>query len=363
MPEEKHILIVNPFGIGDVLFSTPLIRNLRFYYPDAFIAVAVQKKTAPLLENNPNINRVITFSRGDYKDLSRRSRLQALKLLLETIRQVQGLKLDICFDLSLEHRYSLLLKLLNVKQRIGYNYKKRGRFLTDKISIDGYSQEHVVDYHLQLLKFLGLKPREGNLELFLSQSQKDWARDFLDHNGIEKSDLLIGIAPFGGETFASQALIKHWPVENYAKLCDLLIERLKAKIIILSGPQEKAGLNHLLSLMHNKAVHTTEASIMQLAAVTAGCRLVISNDTGPLRFANALNVPSLSLFGPVDEKVYGPYPVSCCNTVLKKDFACRPCYLNFRVSECPYQRRCLTSIKIEEVFLEAENLLNKKNHE
>ena len=112
----KNILIINPFGIGDVLFSTPLIRNLRFYYPDAFIAVAVQKKVVPVLENNPQIDKVIPFSRGDFKDLCRQSRLKAIGLLSKTLGNILHCKFNLCVDLSLEHRYSLFLKLMGISR-------------------------------------------------------------------------------------------------------------------------------------------------------------------------------------------------------------------------------------------------------
>ena len=357
MLEEKRILIINPFGIGDVLFSTPLIRNLRFYFPNAFIAVAVQKRVAPILENNPHIDKIIPFSRGDFKILSRQSKSKAIRLLLRVFRDIMYLRFNLYFDLSLEHRYSLLLKFLGIKPRIGYNYKKRGRFLTHRVDIEGYKNKHVVEYHLELLKFLQLEPRFYNLELFLTEDQRNWTDNFLKHNNIIDKDLLIGIAPFGGETFGKQAEIKHWPAENYAELADLLIDKMKAKIIIFAGFNEKIRLKQLLSIMRNKAIETTDKSLIQIASIIAKCRLVISNDTGPLRFANALNIPTISLFGPVDEQVYGPYPPSPHNVVLKKEFQCRPCYQYFRLPECKYQRRCLRAITVQEVLVQAKRLL------
>ena len=355
--EQKRILIVNPFGIGDVLFSTPLIRNLRFYYPEAFIAVAVQKRTAPILENNPHIDKIIPFSRGDFKELSRQSKAKALNLLFGVIAEVFRQRFDLCFDLSLEHRYSLLLKFFGVTPRIGYNYKNRGRFLTHKINIEGYRDKHVVEYHLELLKFLDLEPRFRNIELYLRQEQRDWAKDFLKQKGLNEGDLLIGILPFGGQSFGGQAEIRRWPLENHAKLADLLVDKLKVKIVILAGPGEKGNLNHLLTVMHNRAIDASETSIIQLASIIENCRLVISNDAGPLHIVNALNIPNISFFGPVDEEVYGPYPQNPNRIVLKRDFDCRPCYRYFRVPECRYERRCLTQITVGEVFQEAAKLL------
>jgi len=356
MPQK--ILIINPFGIGDVLFSTPLIKNLRFYYPDAFIAVAVQKKIAAVLENNSNINKIIPFSRGDFKELSRQSRFKAIGVLLRTLGEVRRHKFDLFIDLSLEHRYSLALKFLGVKQRVGYNYKNRGRFLTHRTNIEGYKDKHVVEYHLQLLELLGLKPRFFNSELFLKREEKDWAEAFLNKSGISKDDLIIGIIPGGGASWGRQSYLKHWPGEKFAQVADGLVERIGAKIIIFAGSLDKAIAESVIQKMHQPAINMiARINLRQFIALINQCSLVIANDSGPLHIAVALGIKSVSLFGPVNEQVYGPYPPSPDYVVIKKDLNCRPCYRKFRVPECNYQRRCLTAITVEEVFQEAERLL------
>ncbi|MFH1678528.1 MAG: glycosyltransferase family 9 protein [Candidatus Omnitrophota bacterium] len=358
MEVNKNILIINPFGIGDVLFSTPLIRNLRFYYPEAFIAVAVQKKVAPILENNPNINKVISFSRGDFKDLSRRSRLKATGLFMRTLGEIRHYKFDLCIDLSLEHRYSLVLKFLGVRKRIGFNFRNRGRFLSSRINIDGFEGKHVVEYHLELLKLLGKEPRYHKLELYLKQDEKDWAEKALKNNGVSKDNLIIGIIPGGGASWGRQSYLKHWPAKGFAQVADKLAEACRAKIIVFSGASDREIGADVIQKMNQPVIDmAARTDLRQLAALISRCNLIITNDGGPLHLAVALGIKSISLFGPVDERVYGPYSPGPDFIVLKKDFDCHPCYRKFRVPECGYQLRCLTAISVEEVFRQAEGLL------
>ncbi len=67
----KRILVVNPFGIGDVLFTTPIIWALKKKYPDSFIAYLCNSQAAPLLQHNPAINELLFYSRGDFKKIKK----------------------------------------------------------------------------------------------------------------------------------------------------------------------------------------------------------------------------------------------------------------------------------------------------
>ncbi|MFC1658192.1 glycosyltransferase family 9 protein [Candidatus Omnitrophota bacterium] len=354
----QNILIINPFGIGDVLFSTPLIRNLRFYYPHAFIAVAVQKKVMPILENNPHINKLFAFSRGDLKDLSRQSKLKAMSLFFKTLSEIRRQRFDLCIDLSLEHRYSLFLKLLGVKQRIGFNYRKRGRFLTQRIDIEGYEGRHVAEYHLQLLEFLGKKAKFYDTELFLREEEREWAAAFLKDKGIADGDSVIGIIPGGGASWGGKANYLQWPFENFAGVCEEL-SKLSGVRIVLFGARQDSGICENISriLTHKPIEAFGRTTLRQFIALIDKCHLVICNDTGPLHISAALGKKIIYLCGPVDERVYGAYPPAPERIVMKRDFSCRPCYQKFRVPECNYQLRCLTAITAQEVLAQAKACL------
>jgi len=68
-PALNKILIINNFGIGDVLFTTPLIRNIRANYPDAFIGYVCSLRASSVLENNPCLNKIYIYEKDDYRVL------------------------------------------------------------------------------------------------------------------------------------------------------------------------------------------------------------------------------------------------------------------------------------------------------
>jgi ADP-heptose:LPS heptosyltransferase len=102
---------------------------------------------------------------------------------------------------------------------------------------------------------------------------------------------------------------------------------------------------------------TGKLDLVELAAVMRGLKLLVCNDGGPLHMAVALGVNTVSVFGPVDEKVYGPYPEDKKHAVIKKDMLCRPCYKNFRFPGCSNDRRCLKGITVEEVYDRIKEIL------
>ena len=102
---------------------------------------------------------------------------------------------------------------------------------------------------------------------------------------------------------------------------------------------------------------TGKLNLKELAAVINESKLLICNDGGPLHMAAALGVKTVSVFGPVDEAVYGPYPPDAKHVVVKKDLPCRPCYKDFRFTGCVNNRRCLEGITVDEVYGQIKGLL------
>ena len=281
-----------------------------------------------------------------------------MRLLARTIREISHDKFDLCIDLSLEHRYSLFFKLMGIKQRIGFNYKQRGRFLTNRINLNGFEDKHVVEYHLELLKFLEIKPQFQKLELFLKQEEKNYAQAFLEKNGVLKDDLIIGIIPGGGASWGKKANYLQWPYENFAKICSELRKIPRTRIILFGSEADVGICQNIIKILQYTPIEAFgKTNLRQFIALIDKCNLIICNDTGPLHISAALGKKIVCLVGPVDEKVYGPYLPKADQVVIKKDLPCRPCYKKFRVPECNFGLRCLTAITAQEVVSEAERLL------
>ena len=353
------ILAVNPFGIGDVLFTTPVIKSLKDHYPECFIGYWSNSRVEPVLKNNPDINKIYTGNRGDLKKTYQESFFKGLRKSFELLWSIRKERFDICLDFSMDHRYSLFAKLIGIKRRIGFNYKGRGRFLTDRIQLSGYQDKHVIEYYIDLLKFLDINPEDKRMRLEVSSSSLLKAENMLASYGVEENEIVIGIAPGAGGSWGKNSIYKHWSALKFAQVADLLISKLKAKVLILGDESERNIADIIICSMVNKPIDLVgKTDLSLLPALIKSCSLLITNDGGPMHIAVALGVKSVSIFGPVSEINYGPYPTSAHNAVLKIDLPCRPCYKNFRLPVCDQDRQCLRSVEVDKVFEACRKLLD-----
>jgi heptosyltransferase I len=354
----KKILIINPFGIGDVLFTTPVVRAIKENDPRAVIGYWCNERVREVLKDNPYLSEIFALSRGDLKKIFQVSKTAGIKKFFGLLRGIRKGRFDTLVDFSLDHRYSLIGKLLGIRKRVGFDYKGRGRFLTDKIAIEGYSGKHAVEYYLELLQPLAISPKSRKLDLFLSPAGNSRAAAILHAAGVSSDDLVVGIAPGAGGSWGENAALKHWPAIRFAQVADTLIAERRAKIFILGDAKERAIADVMVYAMKHKAVDLVgKTSLEELAALIARLRILIANDGGPLHMATALRIKTLSVFGPVDEGVYGPYPPSAEHIVVKADIDCRPCYQKFKLEACDRDRECVTSIDTEQVLKEVRRLI------
>ena len=163
-----NILIVNPFGIGDCLFTTPLIHTLKEKFPRHKLGFLCNKRTAGLLKNNTFLDRMFIYERDDFKRLLSVSWQKWFRAFNGFIGEIKKEKFDLAIDLSLAANLGFFLWLAGIKKRIGYNYKNRGYYLTDSIKLAGYEDKHIVEYYNGLLELVEIKPKYNHLEIYLN---------------------------------------------------------------------------------------------------------------------------------------------------------------------------------------------------
>ncbi len=349
----KKILIINIFGIGDVLFTTPLLANIKKHKPDCFIGYVGNLRTEPLLKNNPHINKVFTYERDEFYKLFQESKFKFLKKMFGMLGCIRKERFDVVLDLSLNSSVDFLTAFSGIKHRIGFNYKNRSPFLTKKIPLKGYEGRHVVDYYLDLLKELNIPADSSRLEVYLNDSDHIFAKDALKNINVQPNNRIVALIPGGGASWGKEALHKRWPLEKYAQLADKIIEKSKCQVILLGSQNEKELPVAVGRMMAQKPSGIfTEMAIGQFVAMLKNCQLVVTNDGGPLHMAVAAGVRTVSIFGPVDERVYGPYPKEN-HLVAKKDLPCQPCYRRFRLAACEH-RNCLNTLTVNDVFEKVE---------
>ena len=361
MNRPQRILIVNPFGIGDVLFSTPLIRALRRAFPEARLAYLCNRRTEEILRRNPHIDQYFIYEKDELLAQWRRNRVEGLTALLSLLWHIKRQRFDAAIDLSLGERYGFFLALLRLPRRIGFDFRHRGRFLTHRFAMDGYDHQHVVEYYGQLLAMIGIQLRERDLELVPTEEDRRLARERLAGLVPSSTRALIGVIPAGGVSWGLQANFRRWSPTGFIEVGRALSQRHGATILIFGEPKDQEECAHIAQAIGPSAVdlsgHTT---LGQFVSLIGRCHLVISNDGGPIHIAASQSVPTVSIFGPVDPDVYGPYPPGPRHRIVSRlDLPCRPCYHRFKLPPCPYERACLTTLEAEDVLAVCEEALQQ----
>jgi len=334
LSHSKKILIIMMGGIGNMIFLTPALKSIRKAFPSSELVFLLGPYGAEkVIEKSFLFDKKIIVETETYKGISGKIKL---------IRQLRQER----FDLSISSTGSnplksgLLCLLAGIKYRLGENIKGKGFFYNLKIPFNKYS--HEVDSNIRLVQKLGIETADKNLFISISQEDKEYAENIFDKNNLE-GELVVGIHPGSG---IHQAGFKRWPKEKFARLADWIISSRKASVLLFGGQQEISLSNDIQSQMSSvPLILTGKTTLSQTAALIKKCQLFISNDSGLLHVACAVNTPTISIFGPTDFRKTGPYPDS--SILIRKDLSCSPCYVGKPVS-CSHLD-CLHQITADEV--------------
>lgn len=354
----KKILVVNPFGIGDAIFSLYLVEVIKSRLPQAEIGFLGNERTAPLLRMNRSVDICHEFNRDEFRLLRRNNWAAFVSKILRFAGEIKKERYDTLFDLSLGREFSFVAALLGIHRRIGFDFKKRGRWLTHKTKLEGYEKKHVVDWQLGLLQHLGFETDNVSTRLpfFVSERSKKEARDFLVPYGCRDETVFFAAAPGGGKSWGHNAAYKQWPVGKFAKVINDCPQASGAVPLIFGDAEERPILEQLKKEVLVPAVIVAGETLEIVSALLERSRFLLCNDGGLLHLANALGVKSVSIYGPVDEKVYGPYGTDIPHEVLVEPVPCRPCYQKFHFPPCQHERRCLEELSTDKVLAAVEKI-------
>ncbi len=354
------ILLIHPFGIGDVLFSLPLADALRQAYPEAFIGYLCNRRTEQLVKIWPQVDRHFVFEKDEFRAAWHSSKAKGLRHLLGLLQTIRAERFDVAVDLSLGWQMGCASLAAGIPQRVGFDFRGRGRFLTRKLPLSGFQNKPVADYYLDLLPLLGLeKPEQIRLKLELPSYVASQVEEFLAPYRIHAEERLIGIVPGGGASWGPASVFKQWPPERFAETAHALLSRQKIRVILFGDNQEFSLCRKIAEKMNQPPILATQiSSLVLLAGLLKRCELVIGNDSGPMHLATAVGTKTVSIFGPVDAAVYGPVSEnSDRHPVVARTLACRPCYQQFRFPPCPWDNACLKQLPVSQVMEAAELLL------
>lgn len=342
MKDSTNILVIRYSAIGDVVLSIPAFRALRTSFPNARISLIVNPICQEIVAECPFLDEVIIYDKqGMHKGL------------LPYLRFVGGVrkrKFDLVIDLQNNLRSSLISYLTGAKKRIGYARGCRGFLYTAKPEMPD-DKDGPFEYLNRLLKAAGAEPVDERLEFWISPENEESAGRLLVDNGIGKGDSVVGIHPGAGKRW----LTKRWPKESFTRLIDELIERFKAKVVLVGGDEEIDLGREIIKLTHNQPIDAIgKTSLQQLASILKRCRLFIGSDSGPMHIATAVGTPVIAFFGPTDPKRHPPCGIH--NIIINKKLSCSPCYR----TECR-KHDCMREIEVEEVLEGVEKIWQLQN--
>jgi ADP-heptose:LPS heptosyltransferase len=346
----KRFLIVNPFGIGDVLFSFPLITAIKEHCPESEIVYLCNARTRALVADHPQISAVIVYERDAMVRLKEQSILSWAKGYGDLITAIRTLRITACFDLSMNRLFGFLAMAAGVSRRYGFDYKGRGIFLTHRIPLAGFEGKHVTEWYGDVVRAAGIPVVIKGLKVFYSPQARAVAEAFMAKHGLVRGTW-VGIAPLGGQTFGNNAVAKQWPLEDYAALIRLIVKERGKRVVLFGSAVEREGMEDLkqrCGLAEGDIAIASDLAINETTALIDACGWFISNDTGLLRIADACALPCLAILGPVDDMTYGLYPYDGArHRMLCTKPPCWPCYRRFRLAVCDKDYVCIRGVSVD----------------
>ncbi len=362
-PHRQHIVVIRLDGIGDLIMTSALLRELRRAFPEAVISLVVKPNTSPIVELCPYIDRLLTFdSSGSALVRSIVRQWRAVKLSRQ-IRDPQPPDVAIIprWDADTDHAVPLGF-LLGARSRISYservNQRKRSanrgfdKLLT--VAVMDIEPKHEVDRNLDLLRTVGAIASTRHLEAWTSQDDKQFAEDRLLSQARDNKSATVALAVGAGSPK------RIWPAEGFAEVAHRL-SRNGYKVVILGGGDDRPYARVVRSAAPGALDMTGKTTLRQTIAVIERCKLLISNDSAPIHMAAATNTPVVEIsshvengqwFGPNSPFRFGPWNVD--HAIVQPLRASYPCSGWCTVEDAPH---CILEVSPAVVLEAAERQL------
>jgi lipopolysaccharide heptosyltransferase II len=342
----RRVLVVDLDNLGDLLLATPAIRALRRRFPQATLDALVTTYAAPAVLGNPHVDEILTCDKGVAAGpLRSRARLA---WRLRRRRYDLGVILEAHWGFA--GFAELLLAAAGIPRRLGRDLGKHRDLLTDAAPV---RQQHWIDAYLDVVRLAGALPDGEGMEVHIRPEDAAAAAAWAKANGVDRSPPLV-LFPGGNQHLIS----RRWGADGFAAVGDALARRLDARAVVIGGPQDTAVAGDVLRSMTMPAVSAAGAlSWGATGALLRGCRLFVTNDSGPLHLAVAVGAPTVAVFGPTDPAVFGPRHAP--HAVVRAALPCSPCIRVGDFPACPIRprERCLLSVTPDMVLAAADALL------
>jgi len=312
----RKILIIKPSSLGDVVHSLPFLNALRDSFPRAEIHWIIAKGLEGLLEGHPMINKLWIINKDDWKRV--RGARATIKELRSLFKSLKAEKYDLVIDLQGLLRSGILTKATGAPVRVGFKEAREGSRIFYTHTVKAGKDVHAVDRYLEIAKFLGCDISDIKFPFPLSFNSQ------LLTLKIQLPERYAVIVP------GARWETKRWFPERFGQLASMM----QVKSIIVGGESDAGIASIVVRNSDGNAISDAgKTTLKELIKIIRNARFVVTNDSGPMHIAAALNVPVFAIFGPTNPLRTGPY--GRLHVIIRKELECSPCYKkNCRTVQC-----------------------------
>ncbi len=332
----RNILIRSTNWIGDAIMTTPAVRSIRQNFPEAKITLLALPWVADVFQACPHINQIFIYEK--------QGKHQGLRGKLRLATELRQKNYDLTILLQNAFEAVLITSLARIPVRGGYTTDGRTLLLTHRVhKHPEIKTKHQVHYYQEMLEGLGLERSENSLELFLDPTAEQETDAMIKEvlQGEKRDNIpIIGLNPG-----AAYGPAKCWPATKYAELAGHLSEKTDGLIVIFGTVADQEAAAEISAAAGELVLDLTgKTTLAQALACIARCSVFVTNDSGLMHVAAALNTPLVAVFGSTDHIATGPYSEQA--TVVRQPVECSPCMQ----THCPKDHfQCMKGITVEEV--------------
>lgn len=321
--------------------TTPAVRAIRHNFPGARISMLAKPWVVPVFAHSPHVDEIIIFdANGRHKGFGGTIRLA---------KDLRAYRFDAAILLQNAIEAALIAFMAGIPNRIGFDTDARRMLLTHSVHCTkAIKSIHQTGYYLKMLEGAGLVAGAPTLELRVGTEDRQRAGRILAAHGITPDHRVVGLNP--SATFGPA---KRWFPERYAALGDRLHKNRDATILIFGGPADRELGQTISRMMAAPAIDLSgRTTLIEAMALIDRCVAFVTNDSGLMHVAAALNTPLVAIFGPTNYITTGPY--SPTSRIVRAPIECSPCMK----SVCPLgHMNCMKQITVDMVFDAVKALL------
>lgn len=355
-----NILLIRLRLIGDVVFTTPIVRAVRQQYPSARLSYLVEAGSAPVLSANPHLSDVITIahSRG----------WRRLRDDLQLGRRLRAQRFDLVIDLHGGPRSAWLTWASRAPRRVGYDVPGRSWMYTQVVRRPRtYRARHAVENQWDLLRAAdpafdrAPSPERDRVEMPVDPRVAAAMPHTLAELGVPAGAHPIVLHVSAGNPF------RRWPDASFAALAaDLVAAAATRWVLVTAGPSDRQAAHRIIAAARARAgdaagriVNAESLSLAELRAVLDYASLFVGGDSGPMHIAATSDVPIVTIYGPTLPERSAPWRPRAMPSVAAEPgpLPCRPCDQRVCV---PGDFRCLAQVSADSVRDAALRLLEAR---